>query len=36
MFRDALGTVTLTPPKLMDVAQIAAASLPPEGSVAAG
>ena len=30
MFRDALGTVTQTPPKLLDIAQIAAASLPPE------
>ena len=28
MFRDALGTVTQTPPKLLDIAQIAAASLP--------
>jgi len=28
MFRDALGTVTPTPPKLLDIAQIAAASLP--------
>ena len=35
MFRDALGTVTVTPPKLLDIAQIAAASLPPEQSVAA-
>ena len=26
MFRDALGTVTQTPPKLLDIAQIAAAS----------
>jgi Fe-S oxidoreductase len=34
MFRDALGTVTPTPPKLLDIAQIAAASLPPEQSVA--
>ena len=31
MFRDALGTVTKTPPKLMDIVQIAAASLPQEG-----
>lgn len=31
MFRDALGTVTKTPPKLLDVVQIAAASLPAEG-----
>ena len=30
MFRDALGTVTQAPPKLLDIAQIAAASLPPE------
>ena len=30
MFRDALGSVTQTPPKLMDVVQIAAAALPPE------
>jgi len=28
MFRDALGTVTQTPPKLLDIVQIAAASLP--------
>jgi len=28
MFRDALGAVTQTPPKLLDIAQIAAASLP--------
>jgi len=28
MFRDALGTVTQTPPKLLDIAQIAAASIP--------
>ena len=28
MFRDALGTVTQSPPKLLDIAQIAAASLP--------
>ena len=27
MFRDALGTVTETPPKLLDIAQIAAASI---------
>jgi Fe-S oxidoreductase len=32
MFRDALGTVTQTPPKLLDIAQLAAAQLPPEGS----
>jgi Fe-S oxidoreductase len=31
MFRDALGTVTQTPPKLMDIVQIAAASLPRNG-----
>jgi Fe-S oxidoreductase len=30
MFRDALGVVTQTPPKLLDIAQIAAASLPPD------
>ncbi|HXB70193.1 MAG TPA: (Fe-S)-binding protein [Candidatus Acidoferrales bacterium] len=30
MFRDALGAVTQTPPKLLDIVQIAAASLPPE------
>ena len=30
MFRDALGAVTKTPPKLLDIAQIAAANLPPE------
>jgi Fe-S oxidoreductase len=29
MFRDALGTVTQAPPKLLDIAQIAAAALPP-------
>jgi Fe-S oxidoreductase len=28
MFRDALGVVTETPPKLLDIAQLAAASLP--------
>ena len=28
MFRDALGTVTATPPRLLDIAQIVAASLP--------
>lgn len=28
MFRDALGAVTQTPPKLLDIAQLAAASLP--------
>jgi len=30
MFRDALGTVTQSPPRLLDIAQIAAASLPQE------
>jgi Fe-S oxidoreductase len=30
MFRDALGTVTQTPPKLLDIAQLAAAALPKE------
>jgi Fe-S oxidoreductase len=30
MFRDALGAVTQSPPKLLDIAQIAAASLPPQ------
>jgi Fe-S oxidoreductase len=35
MFRDALGTVTQTPPKLLDIAQIVAASLPPEQPMAA-
>ncbi len=35
MFRDALGTVTQTPPKLLDIAQIAAASLPPRRSAIA-
>ena len=30
MFRDALGAVTQSPPKLLDIAQIAAASLPVE------
>ena len=29
MFRDALSAVSQTPPKLLDIAQIAAASLPP-------
>ncbi|MGA9107786.1 MAG: (Fe-S)-binding protein, partial [Bryobacteraceae bacterium] len=28
MFRDALGTLTQSPPKLLDIAQIAAATLP--------
>jgi hypothetical protein len=27
MFRDALGTLTEAPPKLLDIAQIAAAAL---------
>ena len=27
MFRDALGTLSQTPPKLLDIAQIAAASI---------
>ena len=31
MFRDALGAVTQTPPRLMDVVQLAAAALPPAG-----
>jgi Fe-S oxidoreductase len=31
MFRDALGTFTQAPPKLLDVAQIVAASLPKSG-----
>ena len=30
MFRDALGVVTEAPPKLLDIAQLAAASLPRE------
>jgi len=30
MFRDALSAVSQTPPKLLDIAQIAAASLPPK------
>ena len=30
MFRDALGAVTKTPPKLLDIVQIAAAALPAE------
>jgi len=33
MFRDALGTVTQAPPKLLDIAQIAAAALSTEQSV---
>ena len=32
MFRDALAGVSATPPKLLDIAQIAAASFPPEPS----
>jgi Fe-S oxidoreductase len=36
MFRDALGAVTQTPPKLMDIVQLAAAALPPEGPKAVG
>jgi Fe-S oxidoreductase len=32
MFRDALGSVTQTPPKLLDIAQIAAARLLDEGT----
>ncbi|HKA01911.1 MAG TPA: (Fe-S)-binding protein [Candidatus Solibacter sp.] len=32
MFRDALGAVTQTPPKLLDIAQIAAAALPSESA----
>jgi Fe-S oxidoreductase len=28
MFRDALGAVTQTPPRLLDIAQLAAAALP--------
>jgi Fe-S oxidoreductase len=32
MFRDALGAVTQTPPKLLDIVQIAAARLPLEGT----
>jgi Fe-S oxidoreductase len=28
MFRDALGSIAQTPPKLLDIVQIAAASLP--------
>jgi hypothetical protein len=33
MFRDALGTVTQAPPKLLDIAQITAASLPSQDSL---
>jgi Fe-S oxidoreductase len=32
MFRDALGAVTQTPPKLLDIVQLAAASLPTDGT----
>jgi hypothetical protein len=32
MFRDALAGVTATPPKLLDIAQIAAASFAPKES----
>ena len=32
MFRDALGAVTQTPPKLLDIVQLAAASLPVDGT----
>jgi Fe-S oxidoreductase len=32
MFRDALGTFTQSPPKLLDIAQLAAAALPPESA----
>ncbi len=35
MFRDALGTFTETPPKLLDIAQLAAAALPPESTESA-
>ena len=30
MFRDALGTMSGAPPRLLDIAQIAAAALPPQ------
>jgi hypothetical protein len=30
MFRDALAAVSDAPPKLLDIAQIAAAALPPK------
>jgi hypothetical protein len=33
MFRDALGVVTQSPPKLLDIAQIAAASISNETAV---
>jgi Fe-S oxidoreductase len=36
MFRDALGTVTQTPPKLLDIVQIAAARLPGEDPARVG
>ena len=36
MFRDALDTVTQAPPELLDIAQIVAASLPPEQSPPTG
>jgi Fe-S oxidoreductase len=32
MFRDALGVVTQQPPQLLDIAQLAARSLPPEAA----
>ena len=32
MFRDALGTFTQTPPKLLDIAQLAAAALPKDAA----
>jgi Fe-S oxidoreductase len=35
MFRDALGTFTQSPPKLLDIAQLAAAALPPESTESA-
>ena len=35
MLRDGLGTVAGTPPRLLDIAQIAAAALPPEKETAA-
>lgn len=36
MFRDALASISPTPPKLMDIAQIVAASLPVAASTAGG
>jgi Fe-S oxidoreductase len=36
MFRDALGAVTQTPPKLLDIAQITAACLPVEDPIVRG